>query len=298
VAALTDSTGAVTERYRYDAYGKQTITSPTGTVLARSSVNWNRGFTEYIADGETGLLHARARPYSPMLGRFVGRDPLNYIDGYLLYSGAFSSNGLDPFGLSEQSATFYLRRLRGEFADSGQRDLDTLFRQILQEYLRQDPEDDSCWDCEDDMEEVIESLYEFFFSYARYPGRDGYIDSPITWGNNNVHGNGAWPGHFFLGAAWEGAIELGDTVQNVLESTITSSDDNYQDDACAYAGSHLSDLFDTWSEGECRRIVNMFASGSVSLSELLGNSAPANTRAGSLSFQDDFESNLSSTFNN
>jgi len=98
VAALTDSTGAVTERYRYDAYGKQTITNSSGTVLARSSVNWNRGFTGYIADQESGLLHARARQFSPTQGRFVGRDALGHIDGVSLYEAYFVPQGLDPTG--------------------------------------------------------------------------------------------------------------------------------------------------------------------------------------------------------
>jgi len=49
-------------------------------------VNWNRGFTGYIADGETGLLHARARQFSPELGRFIGRDPVRK-NGDLLRGG-------------------------------------------------------------------------------------------------------------------------------------------------------------------------------------------------------------------
>jgi len=77
------------------------------------------GFTGYVADSETGLLHARARPYSTTLGRFVGRDPqkqkpkkgidgLNYdtsphpfdgyVDGMSLYSAYFAPYKLDPFG--------------------------------------------------------------------------------------------------------------------------------------------------------------------------------------------------------
>jgi len=103
VAALTDSTGAVTERYRYDAYGKQTITSPTGTVLARSSVNWSRGFTGYIADRETGLCYARSRMYSPGLGRFVSRDPMVYVDGPSVYQAFFVPAGTDPFGLFDMT---------------------------------------------------------------------------------------------------------------------------------------------------------------------------------------------------
>ena len=47
-----------------DAYGKQTITAGVnGAVRAKSAVGWDRGFTGYIADNETGLLHARARQY-------------------------------------------------------------------------------------------------------------------------------------------------------------------------------------------------------------------------------------------
>ena len=93
VAALTDSTGAVVERYSYNAYGKQTITSATGAVRPKSAVGWDRGFTGYVADNETGLLHARARQYSPMLGRFIGRNqfgelnPMRYttvIEGHLV----------------------------------------------------------------------------------------------------------------------------------------------------------------------------------------------------------------------
>jgi len=62
-------------------------------------VGWDRGFTGYVADNETGLLHARARQYSPTLGRFVGRDPVRYVDGFLLYMAYFAPNSSDPSGL-------------------------------------------------------------------------------------------------------------------------------------------------------------------------------------------------------
>jgi len=111
-AALTDFARTVVERYRYDAYGKQTITNSTGTVLARSSVNWNRGFTGYISDQETGLMHARGRYYSGVLGSFISRDPIGdpdplwnanpiqYADGLSLYGAFFAPNNTDPFGTS------------------------------------------------------------------------------------------------------------------------------------------------------------------------------------------------------
>jgi len=75
VAAMTDSTGAVVERYRYDAYGKRTVTNAGGTPIAASTIGQQRGFTGYYLDAETGLYYARARMYSPSLGRFVNRDP-------------------------------------------------------------------------------------------------------------------------------------------------------------------------------------------------------------------------------
>jgi RHS repeat-associated protein len=102
VAALTNSSGAVVERYSYDAYGKQTITAPVGGgVRAKSAVGWDRGFTGYIADNETGLLHARARQYSPTLGRFVGRDPIGYKGGgYGIYCAYFVPNQKDPSGMA------------------------------------------------------------------------------------------------------------------------------------------------------------------------------------------------------
>jgi len=99
VAALTDTSGAVVERYTYDAYGKQKITDASGNVTrAKSSVGWDRGFTGYIADNETGLLYARSRMYSPGLGRFIGRDALGYVDGASLYAAYLVPNKLDPSG--------------------------------------------------------------------------------------------------------------------------------------------------------------------------------------------------------
>jgi len=69
-------------------------------VLARSSVNWNRGFTGYISDSETGMLHARGRQYVPTMGRFASRDGRGYVNGMGLYVGYFSPNFLDPSGLA------------------------------------------------------------------------------------------------------------------------------------------------------------------------------------------------------
>lgn len=98
VAALTDSTGVVVELFQYTAYGKQIITDASMNVTrTKSAVGFDRGFTGYIIDHESSLLHARARPYSPTLGRFVGRD--FKIENYRAPVVTWIEDGLTPSGI-------------------------------------------------------------------------------------------------------------------------------------------------------------------------------------------------------
>jgi RHS repeat-associated protein len=100
VAALTNQSGVVVERYRYDTYGNRTVLAADGvTTRAVSSYNQQVGFTGRYLDKETGLWFFRARYYSGSLGRFIGRDPLGYVDGMGLYAAYFVPTKLDPKGL-------------------------------------------------------------------------------------------------------------------------------------------------------------------------------------------------------
>jgi RHS repeat-associated protein len=112
VAAVTDASGVVQERYRYDAYGARTVLNAAGTtVLPATTVANQYSFTGRYIDSETGLLYVRARYYSAGLGRFTTRDPLGYIDGMSLYGNYFSPGMTDPSGLT---SIFAFKKMHGQ----------------------------------------------------------------------------------------------------------------------------------------------------------------------------------------
>jgi RHS repeat-associated protein len=112
VTALVDEyDGAVLQRYVYDAYGKATTLhgvrdaqgnnttdwgTPTGTLFANELL-----YCGYRHDPESALYHVRNRMYHPTLGRWLQRDPEDYLDGMSLYEYVASRpiDALDPSGL-------------------------------------------------------------------------------------------------------------------------------------------------------------------------------------------------------
>ena len=66
VVNLTDSTGAITKSYKYDAFGvEQNVDDADDNAF--------RYCGEYF-DAETGTIYLRARYYNPTIGRFISRD--------------------------------------------------------------------------------------------------------------------------------------------------------------------------------------------------------------------------------
>ncbi|MCC5829801.1 MAG: hypothetical protein JJU36_10185 [Phycisphaeraceae bacterium] len=100
------------ERYLYDPYGRVTFLKPDwslqqvddepeGTESAFGNEILCTGYRWNPAPG-MGTYHARfrGREYHPLLGRFMQRDPLGYVDGGNLYAGYFVRwGGVDPMGL-------------------------------------------------------------------------------------------------------------------------------------------------------------------------------------------------------
>jgi RHS repeat-associated protein len=96
VRALTDATGAVTDRFAYDAYGS--ILQHVGTTTS------NLLFAGQWYDPATGLINLRARQYVPALGRFISVDPASPVridtqslDRYT-YTRGNPVNRIDPSG--------------------------------------------------------------------------------------------------------------------------------------------------------------------------------------------------------
>jgi RHS repeat-associated protein len=69
IATLTNASGTVVERYQYDPFGKTTL------PLDGATGNRIRFHSAYF-DSETTFYFMRHRTYSPVLGRFLQRDPI------------------------------------------------------------------------------------------------------------------------------------------------------------------------------------------------------------------------------
>lgn len=115
--ALTDTNGDIIERYYYEPYGDTVITDEEGFEQRASSAYGNPFmWTGQRYDSNHELYHFWARSYSPMLGRWLQRDPLGYIGGLNLYQYVYSRpmNLVDPLGLYPPDALVDQAILRGQ----------------------------------------------------------------------------------------------------------------------------------------------------------------------------------------
>ena len=108
VRQLTNTNGAVTDRYEYDAFGNEF------TVSGGSSTPNNYLYRGEQFDSDLGLYYLRARYYNPITGRFMGRDPYEPkligpdgtpIDPKVLHKYLYGNgdpvNGIDPRGRTD-----------------------------------------------------------------------------------------------------------------------------------------------------------------------------------------------------
>jgi RHS repeat-associated protein len=117
VNLLTDGSGNVIERYRYDAFGAPTIYTATWGVRANTIYDNRFLFTgrEYAATYRSiyntpafTFYEYRARAYNPTLGRFMSEDPKLFDAGdYNLFRYCRNDpiDNVDPMGLQDAVAT-------------------------------------------------------------------------------------------------------------------------------------------------------------------------------------------------
>jgi RHS repeat-associated protein len=104
VVAVTDSTGAVVERYQYGDYGDRRVFDAAGNTREYSLIGLRHGFTGQLHDDESGLVLMRHRHLNPKDGKWLQRDPAWYFDQLSLASYVRSSPGryADPTGWGPQ----------------------------------------------------------------------------------------------------------------------------------------------------------------------------------------------------
>ena len=74
ITALSNSEGAVVQRYEYDSFGNLIVTT-------QGNIAQPYAFTGREYDSETGMYFYRARYYDPKFGRFITKDPIGFAGG-------------------------------------------------------------------------------------------------------------------------------------------------------------------------------------------------------------------------
>jgi RHS repeat-associated protein len=130
VTLLTDPSGVVLERYRYDAFGAPTIYTPTWTTRSATIYDNRFLFTgrEYAATYRSTYTNSafnfyeyRARAYNPKLGRFMSEDPKGFDAGdYNLFRYCHNDpiDFTDPMGLDDMAPTYSPRQESLERAET------------------------------------------------------------------------------------------------------------------------------------------------------------------------------------
>lgn len=93
--AVADTSGTIVKRIDYDSFGN---------IIADTNPGFSVpfGFAGGLHDRDTGLVRFGYRDYSPELGRFVSKDPLDFAGGdtnLYAYSMSDPVNFIDPLGL-------------------------------------------------------------------------------------------------------------------------------------------------------------------------------------------------------
>jgi RHS repeat-associated protein len=118
----TDHTGAVTQRYAYDPFGKRRYTTGNYDASGALVIDWtsntnngtDRGYTGHEQLDDIGIVHMNGRLFDATLGRFLQGDPLiqdpSNLQNYNRYGYCFNNpmTCSDPSGLGFASLLKWL----------------------------------------------------------------------------------------------------------------------------------------------------------------------------------------------
>ena len=90
VVALVNTSGTVTQRMAYDAFGNVRFLTAVWSS-SNNAANWLLLFHAHLRDDETGLYQIRFRYYQPHLGVWLSRDPIEMELGSVFYTAFVNS---------------------------------------------------------------------------------------------------------------------------------------------------------------------------------------------------------------
>jgi len=103
IVALVDTSGAVVERFAYDAFGGFVVLTPAWGSRGSSSYDWKYQFQGLKYDADLSALDDRNRILDPETGRFLQMDPIGFEGGDVVLYRALENvpiGALDPSGLN------------------------------------------------------------------------------------------------------------------------------------------------------------------------------------------------------
>jgi RHS repeat-associated protein len=105
VTSIVNSSATIQERYAYSAYGYPSYFDSGFVSRVNSTFAWETLYCGYRYDRTAQLNNSRFREHHPLLGSWLSRDPLGYIDSMNLYEYVSSSTTdmIDPFGLGKRT---------------------------------------------------------------------------------------------------------------------------------------------------------------------------------------------------